>query len=78
MHKLGNILLDHNQAGFTDAQEPLVSALMEAASLYCCITAYNVPTLRTVLVSRMDSGQHVEGEQLGGAFYTQFLVSFST
>ena len=78
MHKLGNILLDHNKAGFTAAQEPLVSALMEAASLYCCITAYNIATLRTVLVSRMDSGQHVEAEQLGEAFYTQFLVSFST
>ena len=65
-------------AGFTDAQEPLVSALMEAASLYCCITAYNVPTLRTVLVSRMDSGQQVEADQLSEDFYVQFLVRSST
>ena len=78
IHKLSNILLDHDTAGFTNAQEPMISALMEAASLYCCITAYNVPTLRTVLVSRMDTGQQVEADQLSEAFYTQFLVSSFT
>lgn len=74
MQKLANILLDCNNLGRTVASEHLVSTLMEAASLYCCVTVYNVETLSQVLASRMDTGQPVEANELGDAFYTQFLV----
>lgn len=74
MHKLGSLLLDLN-AGGTAANVPLLTTLMEAASLYCCITAYNVATLKTAYAKRLDNGQAVDSCQLGEAFYTQYLVS---
>ena len=74
MHKLGNILLDCEDVEPVP-NEPLLSVLMEAASLYCCVTAYNVAILKHAYANRLDNGQAVGSAQLGDAFYTQLLVS---
>lgn len=74
MHKLGLILLEQHQAA-PQVQGALISVMSEAASLQCCITAYNVHTLKRVLSSRIDDGQPVESNPSNEALHTQLLVS---
>ena len=74
MHKLGLILLEQQQVQ-ADPHRPstLTSVMSEAASLQCCLTAYNVHTLKRVLSSRMDNGEASNPND--AAFHTQLLVS---
>lgn len=73
VHNMGRLLLDNSDRG-TDTEQPLIQMLTEAACLYCCISAYNVDTLKAALASRLDTGLPSD-RHLGHAFYTQFLVS---
>ena len=72
VHKMGR-LLDNSGRG-TDTEQALIQMLTEAACLHCCISAYNVDTLKAALASRLDTGLPSD-RHLGDAFYSQFLVS---
>ncbi|KAL0038464.1 hypothetical protein WJX77_007311 [Trebouxia sp. C0004] len=73
VHNMGRLLLDNSGRG-TDTEQPLIQMLTEAACLHCCISAYNVDTLKAALASRLDTGMPLDRHQLGHAFYSQFLV----
>jgi len=75
VHKIGKMLVEPSgTSGPRETEGELVQLLMEAASLLCCISAYNVTTLKAVLNSRLDTGQPRDGPDLGDAFYLQWLV----
>lgn len=73
VHNMGRLLLDNNDRG-TDTEQALIQMLTEVACLHCCISAYNVDTLKAALASRLDTGMPSD-RHLGDAFYSQFLVS---
>ncbi len=73
VHNMGRLLLDNSDRG-TDTEQALIQMLTEAACLHCCISAYNVDTLKAALASRLDTGLPSD-RHLGDAFYSQFLVS---
>lgn len=72
VHKMGRLLLDNSGRG-TDTEQALIQMLTEAACLHCCISAYNVDTLKAALASRLDTGLPSD-RHLGDAFYSQFLA----
>ena len=72
---MGCLLLEQDashEAGAA-AQQDLVTVLMETATLWCSMFAYNVSTVYAVLPCRMDNGQPLQTPP-GDALYTQFLV----
>ena len=73
VHNMGRLLLDNSDRG-TDTEQALIQMLTEVACLHCCISAYNVDTLKAALASRLDTGLPSD-RHLGDAFYSQFLVS---
>ncbi|KAL0052652.1 hypothetical protein WJX82_005331 [Trebouxia sp. C0006] len=72
VHNMGRLLLDNSDRG-TDTEQALIQMLTEAACLHCCISAYNVDTLKAALASRLDTGLPSD-RHLGDAFYSQFLA----
>ncbi|KAL0021049.1 hypothetical protein WJX79_001918 [Trebouxia sp. C0005] len=72
VHNMGRLLLDNNDRG-TDTEQALIQMLTEVACLHCCISAYNVDTLKAALASRLDTGMPSD-RHLGDAFYSQFLA----
>ncbi len=77
VRNMGRLLLDNSGRG-TDTEQALIQMLTEAACLHCCISAYNVDTLKAALACRLDTGLPSDRHHLGHAFYTQFLVSSLT